>query len=76
MTESRATEGAAARGSVAWALLNLRSAFAWKCADAADAALRFAQRLEPDIDIAAESRRRERAPKATADEDRPQLSSV
>jgi hypothetical protein len=38
-------------------LRNLRSAFAWKCADAADAALRFAHRLEPDIDTSADCRR-------------------
>ena len=45
------------RSSLVWALHNLRSAFAWKCAEAADAALRFAQRLEPDIDSTAEGQR-------------------
>jgi hypothetical protein len=49
--------GAVTSTSAAWALRNLRSEFAWKCADAAEAALRFAQRLEPDIDTTTECRR-------------------
>jgi len=46
----RHREGAMTSTPLGWALRNLRSGFAWKCADAADAVLRFAQRLEPDID--------------------------
>jgi hypothetical protein len=56
MTGSRTDERAMVKGRVRWALLNVRSTFAWKCADAADAALRLAQRIEPDIDAQAGSR--------------------
>jgi hypothetical protein len=49
--------GAVMPSPVEGVLHHLRSALAWKCADAADAAIRFAQRLEPDIDFTAECRR-------------------